>query len=133
MNNQGRFFAGLFFCLLIMAVFTNGCDTTATSSKPRLEVGQEGIIDCGVSTCGIAATEEAWREYRKSIRAGDTYGTADLIMSGKLFTVEKGTKALVIDYNPGTALSKIRILEGKREGLAGWIPFEDNTNQTPAP
>ena len=129
MYKKGRLIANLFFCLLIIAVLTNGCDTTTTSSKPRIPVGEEGIIDCGGSICGIAATEEAWREYRKAIRAKDTHGSAALMMSGKLFTVDKGTKALVIDYNPGTALSKIRILEGKGEGLAGWVPFEHITKE----
>lgn len=133
MNNKERFSAGLAFCLLTITVLINGCDMTTTSSKPRLQVREEGIVDCGGSICGIATSEEAWREYRKSIRAKDVHGSATLMMSGKLFTVDRGTKALVIDYNPGTALSKIRILEGKGKGLAGWAPFEHIlTKQTQA-
>ncbi len=130
MNTQGRFIVNLIFCLLIIAVLTNGCDLTPTPPKPSISVGEKGIIDCGGSMCCIATSEEAWREYRKTIRAKDIHGTANLMMAGKLFTVDRGTKALVIDYNPGTALSKIRILEGKGEGLAGWVPFEHITKET---
>ena len=127
MNNKVIFIVCMFCFLSTMALLTNGCDPTANSSKPRLAIGEEGRIECGGSICGIAATEEAWREYRKSIRANDIHGSAALMMSGKLFTVEKGTKALVIDYNPGTALSQVRILEGKGKSLAGWAPFEHIT------
>ena len=127
MNNKGKFIVVLVFCLLTIAVLIIGCYTTSTSSKPRLEVGEGGIIACGGSICAIAASEQAWREHRKAMRANDTYGGAALMMSGQLFTVEKGTKALVIDYNPATALSRVRILEGKGIGLAGWVPYENIT------
>jgi hypothetical protein len=114
-----------------MVLLTNGCDPAANSSKPRLAIGEEGRIECGGSICGIAATEEAWRENRKSERAGDIHGTAALMMAGKLTTVENGTKVLVIDYNPRTALMQIRVLEGKGTGVAGWVPFERIIRQAP--
>jgi hypothetical protein len=125
--NQKGFIAYLVTSLLIISVLIIGCDTETSSSKPRLEIGQEGIIDCGGSTCAIAVTEEAWREHRKALNAKDAHGTAALLMTGRLFTVEKGARALVIDYNSGTALTKIRILQGKGEGLAGWVPYEHIT------
>jgi len=84
---------------------------------------------CGPDICVVAATENSWREHKKALRAGDTYGGADLLMSGKIFVVKQGTRALVVDYNPSTALSKIRIVEGKGKGLAGWVPFEHITSQ----
>jgi hypothetical protein len=70
--NQKRFITYLSICLLIIAVLVIGCDTP--SSKQKIEIGQEGIVDCGVSTCAIAATEEAWREHRKALRAKDAHG-----------------------------------------------------------
>ena len=96
-----------------------------------MEIGEQGIINCGGSICGLALTEEAWRENRKAERAGDIHGTAALMMAGKLTTVNNGTKVLVIDYNPGTALMQIRVLEGKGTGLSGWVPFERIIKQAP--
>ena len=128
MKNKGSFIVSLFFCMSFIAVLINGCSNTP---KPSMEIGEQGIINCGGSICGLALTEEAWRENRKAERAGDIHGTAALMMAGKLTTVNNGTKVLVIDYNPGTALMQIRVLEGKGTGLSGWVPFERIIKQAP--
>ena len=128
MNNKVSFIVSLFFCMSFIAVLINGCSNTP---KPSMEIGEQGIINCGGSICGLAATEEAWRENRKAERAGDIHGTAALMMAGKFTTVKNGTKVLVIDYNPGTALMQIRVLEGKGIGLSGWVPFERIIRQAP--
>lgn len=128
MNKKGSFLVGLFFCMSFIAVLLNGCSNTP---KPSVEIGEQGIINCGGSTCGLAATEEAWRENRKAENAGDIHGTAALMMAGKFTTVKNGIKVLVIDYNPGTALTQIRVLEGKETGLSGWVPFERIIRQPP--
>lgn len=122
--NHKYLLISLFVWVLMIPLLLTGCDPSTTAPLPRLEIGQEGFIYCGVDTCALTTTEEAWSEHRKALRANDTHGTAALLMAGKLFDVNNRTKALVIDYNPRTALSKVRILEGKETGMAGWAPFE---------
>ena len=128
MSNHKNLPISLFVWLLMIPLLLTGCDPSTTATVPRLEIGQEGFIYCGVDTCALATTEEAWSEHRKALRANDIQGTADLLMVGKLFDVKSRTRVLVIDYNPRTALSKIRILEGKETGMAGWAPFEHIVN-----
>jgi hypothetical protein len=47
-----------------------------------------------------------------------------MISAGFIFSVENGTKVLVIDYGGGMFIRKIRILEGEMKGRAGYVPYE---------
>jgi hypothetical protein len=105
--------------------------STTDSSKPRIPVGERGIIDSGGNEECIAVTEDAFDEYRQSLRAHDVQGTAALLLSGKCFTVDEGMRVLVIDSN-ASGLSKVRVLEGNKSGLSGWVPFEHIVKQAKA-
>jgi hypothetical protein len=131
MCKKASLIASPLFCLLFFLVLMQGCDpatSSSSSSKPRIPVGEKGIIDSGGTMECIAVTEEAFHDYRKTLRANDTQGTAELLMSGKCFTVDSGIKVLVIDSN-ASGLSQIRVLEGNKSGLSGWVPFEHVVKQ----
>lgn len=70
----------------------------------------------------MAVSEQALEELIKAFVAKDKYGQAELMIQGKWFPVENNTKVLVIDRS--FARRKVRILEGKHKGRAGWVPME---------
>jgi hypothetical protein len=101
-----------FIFLIIFA----GC-----SNSPS--IGEEAILHCeGGADKLIMVTidkdtyDEAW----KAQRINDTHGLLEL--NFKLFLVNNNTKVKVLDMDFGKR--RVRILEGDKEGLAGWVPEE---------
>ncbi len=47
-----------------------------------------------------------------------------MLIAGLVFTVNNGTKVRVIDYGKGMFKRKIRILDGGKKGMSGWVPYE---------
>ena len=62
----------------------------------------------------------------KAITRNDSYGVFDLVLAGKIFMVDEGTKVRVIDRGGflGVSEVQVRILEGKMVGRSGWLPYE---------
>lgn len=54
--------------------------------------------------------------------AGDDYAGAELVLTGRLFSVDSGTRVLVIDL--ALFATKVRILEGPYAGTPGWVVDE---------
>lgn len=74
------------------------------------------------ATAPVATTKEVDDEYSKALSSKDQIGYDSLFASGKMFRVDAGTEALVIDRSMNMA--QLRILEGKHEGKTGWVPVE---------
>lgn len=100
---------------------TDGAATPAASARP----GEEGSLSgtSGVLT-PVAISEATLSDFLRSNRVGDKDGIVQMIVAGRIFTVENGTRVLVIDYGKGMFVRKIRILEGKMKGQAGFVPME---------
>lgn len=94
----------------------------ACTGPPGLGVGENGVLNSGVDKTVVATSEEAFDQWIKAKRANDTHGTAQLIMAGKLYFMKSGTPVLVIDTSYATR--KVRILDGKLQGMAGWVAVE---------
>lgn len=73
----------------------------------------------------VAATQEALEALNKAQRANDNIGVNELIITGKIFTVEGDTPALVLDRD-GILDTQyhVRIHDGRHVGKAGWVPAE---------
>lgn len=80
------------------------------------------IAGSNSATVPVATTKEADDEYSKALHSKDQIGYDLLFSSGKMFRVDAGTKALVIDRTVNMA--QLRILEGKHQGKSGWVPIE---------
>lgn len=127
-DKKGIHYSKLLFYFLFMAILIQGCRPAKTASRSMLDIGQEGIIDCGIGTCAVAMTEEAWHNHKKALQAKDHYGTTTLIVAGKLVTVEKGVRVMVINHDSDEALTKVRLMEGRNYGKSGWVPYEHLTH-----
>lgn len=108
-------FKSIIFFILLMVIV--GC-----SEDTAPPVGQEGILDSVNELIPIAIDENALDEWTKARMANDNYGQMLMLAGGKISTVEKGIRVLVIDR--GSMIRKIRIKEGKKVGLSGWVPME---------
>lgn len=112
----------LVLMLLTVVVSLGGC-SVENSSHPSVPVGKEGILTRDVGTASpVAVTEEAMDQFLKAWRANDKYGVGSMFVSGLVFSVDHGTKVLVIDSK--TFKRKIRILEGEHKYRAGWVAYE---------
>jgi len=107
----------LAFILIILSYIS--CATPESS----VSVGKEGrLYSEGSLDLPVAVSEQALEETVQAFVSKDKYGQAELMIQGKWFPVENNTKVLVIDRS--FARRKVRILEGKHKGRAGWVPME---------
>jgi hypothetical protein len=93
--------------------------TPAVMETPgRIEVGSELYLKGNSATAPVAVDKDSFYEFEKALSAKDYIGLNKLTQ-GQVMIVNNGTKVLVIDRDGYGAL-KVRILEGKYTGRAGW-------------
>jgi hypothetical protein len=86
-------------------------------------IGQESKLHvAGLSLIMVAVDTDAYDELLKACVAKDNYGIGNLILSGRVFNVKNDTRILVLDL--GFAKTQVRILEGQKAGMSGWVPYE---------
>jgi hypothetical protein len=120
-SSKARLLLGFAFLTLLSWTLTS-CHTGPTDKVP---IGKEGSLSgTGGTLTPVAITEAALDQFLKSYRANDSHGMVQMMATGLVFTVENGTKVLVIDYGERLFLRKIRILEGEMKGRAGYVPYE---------
>lgn len=109
---------------IIIIIFISHCDSTPNNNSHRyfVPIGQEATLDSGSELVPVATTLAAFDEWIKAQVANDSHGRTKLFASGEVFGVEKGTKVLIIDEV--TLRRKVRILNGEKEGLAGWVAVD---------
>jgi hypothetical protein len=89
--------------------------------KTYLNRGQEGhLIGPGSdSAVAVAVDSAAYDALTRPFRAQDKVGVAQLLLSGRVFSVDRGTKMLVLD--PGAFSTEVRIMEGPQFGRSGIV------------
>src|SRR5450759_4173541 len=102
--------------------------TTPLASPPvstTLKAGDNVTLDQGggATLVAVAVTAADLDEWTKSTIANDAIGLKQMLSDGRVFAVEKGTRALILDVGwMGTR--QVRILSGSCYGESGWIPVE---------
>jgi hypothetical protein len=94
-----------------------------------VSIGNEGILDSGGEVTPVAIDQASYNAFSKARLAKDNTGITQLILQGRLFSVEKNTKVKVIDQE--TFVRKIRILTGKFKDEAGWVAADYVKPPTP--
>lgn len=118
--------AGL-IVLLIVSYWINSVDRSPSPPQDRTEkapiaVGDSCVIDSRSGITAVARHPSDFDDWFKAKRAGDEYGLKDLLFSGRIIAVNDQSTILIIDRT--TTLYKIRVLDGDKQGKAGWIPVE---------
>lgn len=126
-RNKQRLWSGAILCVIIFLAFgssdTRSSGSSSSSTPSKYDLGYEGVIDIGGGLILIARTEEAFGELTNLMLAKDKEGILKMMLEGKVFSVENGTKARVIGLN-WTGGIRVRILSGEHYGDDGWIPVE---------
>ena len=135
-------FVGSFF-ILAVGIYekSEGKDMASIRKKVRAEMKADGIdyydatpscryraggnyqeLNTGIDIATVAVSSAALDELVEYIIASDKDGIQRLLLSGRVFTVPKGTCARILDY--GFLESEIRVVEGKRSGQRGFVVSE---------
>lgn len=108
-------------CIVIYLATSNAPESsTSTRAEPSDIVNLHLDADSGVVY--LARSEEAHRQLMDIVSARDTYGLAEMLVSGDLYAVPENTKACVLARR--LYIVQVRILEGAHEGRLGWVVDE---------
>lgn len=114
-------FIGIFIAFSVLLTLL--CSFTGTKNTQKSFVGSEASLCIeNREVVPLAINKNSFDEFVNAAIANDTYGIANLIAAGKVFTVPNNTKVLIIEGSVGKV--KVRILEGKHTGESGWVPKE---------
>jgi hypothetical protein len=115
--------------LLSSCALLAGCEVESKSqpSQPSIALGSEKTLSLDGAAVFLTVDENTYDEFYKAMGINDDEGAKLLILSGKAFSVEAGTRVRVIDsgfskYTTGHDRYKVRVLQGKDVGKAGWVP-----------
>src|SRR5680860_355382 len=97
-------------------VASGGATGNENSSSPFGDVGQLWVEKAPVVP--VAVSKSALSEHAKLSMADDLYGLRQLVDSGLVVMVDRGTSVRVIDI--GFGVKRVRVLEGLYAGFAGW-------------
>jgi hypothetical protein len=107
------FSAAILICLSFLMY---GCD-----DQPKVSIGQQGrLMVEGGTLVAVGVSDAALDEWQKARFAHDDHGQFHLMLSGAIYTVNNGTRVLVIDFG-SLGVRKVRILEGEMRGRAGYV------------
>jgi hypothetical protein len=111
--------------IVLMMWFSNSCHTDATNNTASKDyapsVGEEGRISCA-DVVFVSEDLGTRDELLQAAVAKDTIGENQLVASGRVLFAHNATKVLVLDNGIGRL--RVRFLEGKNYGKAGWVDSE---------
>lgn len=102
----------------VVVLFLMACSSNSSTSS-GFTAGSEVYIRGGSATGFVASDSATLLELEKAQSANDSIGVSNLIQSGRVWAVNNGTKALVIDSDSRGGVN-VRILEGRQTGRSGW-------------
>jgi len=115
------------FILLLILYITLPPNETSNSKITGTggSVGSESKLYVeGLESITLAVDKKAYDELTNCYIAKDKIGILNLVIARKSFTVENGTRVLVIAKSFTMSKVRVRILEGKNMGKAGWVSYE---------
>jgi hypothetical protein len=111
---------GLLMLLAVLVTIGSSTDSPSSSPKPRLSPGYESRISTGDSSSAIAGvSKDDFEEIARSLRINDKIGAANVMLQGRGFFINPGTRVLVLET--GIELVRVRVLEGPTIGRDGWV------------
>ncbi len=111
--------------VVVTLLLVSGC---SNDDQPKINIGDVGILHGTGTIVAIGISEAAFDEFLDAEVAKDKEGHAQMLMMGTIFAVKNGTKVRLIDVGGvkyGVMKVKIRVLEGKMRGRAGYVSKEE--------
>jgi hypothetical protein len=106
-----------------LASGTSSSARSPAAHSSYVGVGSEGrLFIRGNGALSVGVTEEAFNEMNTAISVSDSVGYRTILLAGRAFIVQEGTRVLVIER--GLFRAKVRILDGTQKDRAGWVASE---------
>ena len=98
--------------------------TPATRQSTGATTGDDVILKWSDSDSSgyLAVDDAAWDAMFEAINANDEIGVMQLVGAGRVYVVQSGTSARVLDT--GFTSYKVRLMDGPSAGVAGWVVRE---------
>lgn len=91
--------------------------------KPFINIGTVGRLQTsGVGSLSVATDPDAYDLFLDAVIAKDDIGVLELVVAGKLLTVDEGVPIRVIDR--ALLRTKVRLEGGTFIGRSGWVPTD---------
>ena len=120
-----RLVAGVTFLFFVFSLFL--------ATVARAEVGMVGekmyLVSKNGADIPLAINEKAHKELWDAVFADDDYGVARMFLTGEAFYVKSRTNVLIL--HAGWVRTRVRVLDGKRKGMSGWVPSGDLLRSSP--
>lgn len=114
---------GIFLLFIIFGIISR--DLAKRTPQANISRGDTAFLRVsGQDDVLVATTEKNLDALVHSAVSKDSYGMAEMVLDGRAFYVDSGTKVLVIGLSGGWTTANVRILEGKNYGDSGWVPIE---------
>src|SRR5437588_7979674 len=91
-------------------------EAAVANERPFVEAGSKLALATGI----IATDQRALRDVVDAVENHNKPAFESLYITGKIFTVPKQTHVLILE-NTDNGESKVRILDGKYNGIEGWV------------
>ncbi len=92
------------------------------SSSTVSGTGDVAVLNNGAGISLVATTSSAFDELNRAAAKGDKEYLGELLQAGKVIPVESGTKVRILEVH--FASRKIRVIEGPKTGVEGYVPYE---------
>ena len=98
--------------------------TESRPSTPTVSIGDDVILRWADADTGgyLAVDDAAWNAMFEAMNAKDNIGLMQLIEAGRVYVVQSGTSARILDT--GFTSYKVRLMDGTSAGVAGWTVRE---------
>lgn len=120
----------LIFCVSLLCSCTGNNDKPRSSSSRQttathITTGEEGVLRmAGIDDpIPICATKAVLDRFTTLCVANDLIGIQQLITTGNVWMIEKGTHVLVIKTG-WTGWLEVRLLDGNYAGYSGFVAYE---------
>ncbi|OGD56943.1 hypothetical protein A2V71_03015 [Candidatus Berkelbacteria bacterium RBG_13_40_8] len=113
--------APIVFILLIIGIIS--CSNSSSDTSSAMSIGSEHkITNSSGGTIYIATNRDSWNQLSKAVMAGDDTGVNNLLVSGRIFPVNVGSKVKIIDQD--WTVLQVRVQNGTNSGRSGWVGSE---------
>ena len=110
-------------CAAIGVFLSSSPSGNDSSPSTILTVGDKATLYDDQGTPVLVAVDyESLEALINALAADDDYGASELLLTGRLFSVDSGTRVLVTDL--ALYATEVRILEGPYEGRKVWVVDE---------
>lgn len=114
----GGFGLMILLIVVLLQIFPQSNSKDSSRHTKSVSVGSTMQVS---GTALLCLDRPAWDRFGKLAVARDNEGILLLVLEGRAFFLEAGTIVRVIDTHPFDGAAEVRVLNGEKYGLSGWV------------